>query len=153
MLPALISQDTCWFQGVFFQVQLGLDCFKRLSPSLHVISSLGCEAVRRNVEPGRPTRSVQSSHRPRDKSQSYIPASSWRWWVSFGEAMINIILLLYRSVWPLLQLKPAGSKHAPSPVAADQHLFHTYSDTIFPCPCFLQSVSLGSVTNAVGVCH
>lgn len=58
-----------FFFPSFSQVQLGLGCFKRLSSALHVISSLGCEAVKTNVELERPNRSGQRSHRPRDKSQ------------------------------------------------------------------------------------
>lgn len=54
---------------LLYQVQLGLEYFKRLSSALHVISSLGCKTMRRNVEPEQPDGSVQRSHRLHDKNE------------------------------------------------------------------------------------
>lgn len=76
-----LSEHFVFFEVVvfvlFFQVQLGLECFKRLSSAPHVISSLGCETMRRIVDPEQPNRSVQRSHRPHEKNECCGLVRSW----------------------------------------------------------------------------
>lgn len=99
---AFFFQNVFFFlQVYFFQAELELCCFKSLSLVLSVPSSLGWEAVRRNVEPGLPGRAVQRAHSLIRASAASLQEADI-WWVSFRKVIINTVFLLCRRFWPLL---------------------------------------------------